>query len=186
MKKNSSYLIQEHRDQTIIHTENRRSYLSLRSNRIKTRLWIQEIMHFIDRHKEHIEHRSRLWTFWLRQMLWHYQFLLIYSRVNETLKRVSTTLFKVSNLSNSKTQILWLIAINTHFESFISHNNNRFHLDTVRHWQIWLRNVHYLQILKANMLNSRKNQLKSKRLSADITLSFENNELRIIQSNHIK
>jgi hypothetical protein len=38
MKKNSSHAIQEYSDKAFIHIENRRSHLSLKSNRTKTRL----------------------------------------------------------------------------------------------------------------------------------------------------
>jgi hypothetical protein len=179
---------QANHHKTFIRTRHQWFAVSHESYLHRTCLRVQTTMHFAKSYKKHTRHSSFIRSFRICQMLRHRILILIYTRFIQTSSRISTSLFSMSNISDSTTQILRLHAVDFHFESFLSHHNYRLHtrIIEIRIEQLRHSHVHYLQVLKASYFNSRKCHLKRKTMSISVTRKTRTHELRFIKSNHLE
>ncbi len=184
MKKNISHvLIQWKLLHLIIFSEQRRSHLSFKSHRSRTHLRIKTFMHFFQHDLEYSEISSfQLSSFWTRQMFRNYILILIHSQFFQASKTISSTLFTMLSFSDTSLSIVRLFTVYSNFRRFVSYDNHRFHFSTARVHIRKLEHNHVrdMQIFKKNNTDSRKIQLKIKRLSISTTNSSRINELRTL------
>ena len=112
---------------------------------------------------------------------------LFHTRIIQTIEKLFSLLFELSNTSNTSTQILRFISIDIYFVDIFSHYNNRFHFNFVKvTTKIKCRYVDDLQIHEARHLHFWQIYLINRTMKWNFIESFENCWLRIVENDHFR